>query len=294
MLPFLRTLFIILTGSFTMLTSAQEIVPIPITVNDESIQWDTEERQYHSAIWDTEVVTNVAKPTMQVFRPDGPYNSGTSVVICPGGGLYAHSINSEGNDVAEWLSKRGVTAFVLKYRLVPTGADGTADLNTDGNQVLPKAKKVLPLSVADAHEAIKHIRNNSHIYNIDPQRIGIMGFSAGGAVTMQAWASGNGENAPDFIAPIYAWMDIVDNYEVKTGAVPAFIACATDDPLGLASASVRIYKEWNEAGNSAELHMYAKGGHGFGMRQQNLPSDQWIVHFGSWLVGQGLLKQWAE
>lgn len=272
-----------------MSTMAQEIVQLSIAKNDPTVEWADEEMDYFSTSWQTRVITNVSQPSMMVYRAPEGIATGTSVVICPGGGLYAHSIESEGTSVAEWLSKRGVTAFVLKYRLVPTGEDGTKQLSEEWEEGTRKAASLLHLSVDDALQAISLIRSNAAEYNIDATKIGLMGFSAGGAVTMGATYSSNLSNRPDFIAPIYAWMDIVPKSEMPKDAGPAFIACASDDPLGLAPASVKIYQDWMSANNLSELHMYANGGHGFGMRPNGNNSDKWIEHFGEWLRGQGLL-----
>lgn len=268
---------------------AQEIVDLPIAKNDASINWPDQEKDYFSNIWQTRVITNVSKPSMMVYRAPEGIATGTSVIICPGGALYAHSIESEGIAVAEWLAKRGVTAFVLKYRLVPTGEDATKEIAEEWQEGTKKAANLLHLSVDDALQAISHVRTKAADYNIDTDKIGLMGFSAGGAVTMGATYGSDVTNRPDFIAPIYAWMDIVPASTMPTDAGPAFIACASDDPLGLAPASVKIYQDWMAANNLSELHMYANGGHGFGMRPNGKNSDKWIEHFGEWLRGQGLM-----
>ena len=280
--------FLILT--FNMSLMAQEIIKLPITETDESIDWNKKEKQYFSEIWQTEVVTNVIQPTMEVFRPDAEKNTGAAVIICPGGAMYALSIESEGNQVAKWLAERGVTAFVLKYRLVPTGADATKEMNDDGERVLLKAGNVLPLGISDGLNAIQYVRASAEKYQIDPNKIGIMGFSAGGAVTMGATFNYDPTNKPNFIVPVYAWMDIIPQSTTPSDAPPIFVVCASDDPLDLAPASVKLYSAWLKAGKSAALHMYAKGGHGFGMRKQNLPSDKWIERFGEWLESEGFLK----
>jgi acetyl esterase/lipase len=275
----------------TVSSFAQEIIELPISKSTKFPTWEGAEKEYFSEIWQTQVVTNVSKPTIKVFRPDPALANGTSVVICPGGGLYALSIDSEGNDVAKWLNTKGVTAFVLRYRLVPTKEDGVKQLTIDGIEVPNKAKTVLPLSAEDALNAIDYVRTNANSFGINPDKIGLMGFSAGGAVTMAATFSAEEKNKPNFIAPVYAWMEIVPDSEVPVDAPPAFIVCASDDPLRLAPASVKLYSDWLNKGKIAELHMYAKGGHGFGMRKQNLPSDTWIERFGEWLTVMGWMEQ---
>jgi len=276
---------------FSINLCAQEIIPLAITIVDEDITWEKKESIVFTDAWQTEIIANVKTPTLEVFRANPELNTGTSVVICPGGGLYALAINKEGNYVAKWLAERGITAFVVKYRLVPTTLEATDQLREDGADVLVKARKVLPMSTSDALNAIDYVRKNSTKYEIKPDRIGLMGFSAGGAVTMEATYKCEKHNRPDFIVPVYAWMVIVEETAPPIDAPPAFVVCASDDELDLAPASVKIYSDWLAAKKSASLLMYAKGGHGFGMNTNNLPSDNWIQRFQEWLIGQELLDK---
>ena len=264
----------------------QKIIDLPKT--DDGHEWRTAEREYFTEDWQNSVITNVSQAQLHAFIPEKP--NGTAVIIAPGGAMYALSIDSEGRDVAKWLTQKGITAFVLKYRLVPTGEDGVKDMNDDGNNVEVKARKILPFAVEDAMNAIQHIRSNSISYGVNPSKIGLIGFSAGGAVTMTTRYQCQDYQCPDFIGPIYAWMNIVDVQQIDKTAKPIFVACAQDDPLDLAPATVALYQQWNSAGLPAELHLYAKGGHGFGMNKQGLPSDQWIQHFYDWMVAEGLVE----
>jgi predicted esterase len=111
-----------------------------------------------------------------------------------------------------------------------------------------------------------------------------MGFSAGGAVTMEAAYTSISKNQPNFIAPIYPWMLIVDKQKVPLNKPPAFISCANDDPLMLATPSVQIYQDWISAGAEAELHMFSKGGHGYGMNKINAPVDRWSQLLIDWIL----------
>ena len=285
----MKYLHLLLIMMIPTLLLSQEIVHLP-SENSLEIEWKGSEKTYYSEIWKTQVVTNVSKPSMEVCRPDPSLTNGTAVIIAPGGGLYAHSINSEGNDVARLLNSKGITAFVLKYRLVPTGEDAVADLNTDGEQVTVKATKVLPLSTEDGLNAIRYVRKHSEELGVDSNKIGFMGFSAGGAVTMSVIYNSSKEDRPDFLVPVYPWMDIVPSHETPSNGPPMFIICATDDPLGLAPASIALYTSWAKKGISTELHMYSKGGHGFGMKTQGLPSDNWIERFYDWSIAEGLTK----
>ena len=252
--------------------------------------WESEEKNYFSEIWQNQVVTNVSVPTMEIFKPEKP--NGTSVIIAPGGGLYALSIKSEGTDVAKWLNEKGITAFVLKYRLVPTGEDGVAEISEEGStnpqRIMERVKPVLPLSIADGLSAVSYVRSNAEGLGLNPDKIGFMGFSAGGAVTMGVTFNCTKENRPNFIVPVYPWMTVIPKYQVPEDAPPMLIICATDDPLGLAKDSANLYMAWLNENHSVGLHMYAKGGHGFGMKKQGLASDNWIAQFHSWALSQGL------
>jgi acetyl esterase/lipase len=290
----MKTKGVLIVSLFSMAIGlAQEIIKLPNT-GGENITWENPEREYFSEIWQTQVVTNVSKPTMQVFKPHKENNSGTAVIVAPGGGLYAHSINSEGNDVGRWLAEKGITVFVLKYRLVPTGEDGVKEISDLGasnpKKIGEEVAKVLPLSIQDGLNAISHVRENAKTYNINPAKIGFMGFSAGGAVTMGVGYSYEEKNRPNFLVPVYAWTDVIAVKEPKTDVPPTLLICATDDPLGLAKGSIELYESLRKSGKSVALHMYAKGGHGFGMKKQGLPSDNWIQRFYDWSVSEGITE----
>ena len=258
-----------------------------------SENWNWDEKVNEKNMWNTKVVYNVSHPTLTVFIPDASVANGTAVIICPGGAFHALSINSEGFDVASWLVKKGIVCFVLKYRLAHSLTDDPV------KEVMDKSGKkefndenaaVIPLEIADGRTAIVYVRKHASEYRISPDRIGIIGFSAGGTVTASTAYNYTAENRPDFVAPIYAYMPEFLQSTVPNDAPPMFLAAATDDQLGLAPHSVDLYNKWVAAKHSAELHLYAKGGHGFGMRTQNIPTDTWIDRFADWLNAQGFLK----
>lgn len=283
-------LLLVCAGGITGI-AAQEIVNIP---HEKAVgtTWKGGEKSYYSELWQNDVVTNVSIPSMEVFRPENP--NGVSVIVAPGGGLYGLSIKSEGTDVAQWLNEQNITAFVLKYRLVPTGEDGVQELTDDaandptriGERVLP----VLPYSYADGLAAIKHVREHSSRYKIDPAKIGFMGFSAGGAVTMGVAYNYDATNRPDFLVPVYPWTVVMPVQKAPEDAPPMFVICASDDPLDLAPGSIELYSSWLTAKKPVALQMYAKGGHGFGMKSQGLPSDNWIKRFHEWAIAQGIVN----
>ena len=135
-----------------------------------------------------------------------------------------------------------------------------------------------------------YVKQHAAEFGVSPDRVGIIGFSAGGTVAAGAALRYAPEGTPAFVAPIYAAASMFKDYPVPADAPPIFIAAATDDNLGLAPDSVALYQKWVDAHKSAELHMYAKGGHGFGMRQHNIPTDHWIDRFADWLQLEGFLK----
>ena len=246
---------------------------------------------YYSTLFDNQVVTNVVVPTVTPVVPD--VANGTAIVVAPGGGFHALSIESEGFEVAEWLADLGVSAFVLEYRLVPCGDDAVAELvtkmTTDLDGVHAEMNEIAPLAAADARAAVAWIRDRAADLGVRPDRVGFIGFSAGGNVTMRVAYANQKRERPDFIAPIYASVRGCDLAEPPAGSGPMFIVAATDDGLGLAGDSVLIYETWRRAGVPVELHLYATGGHGFGMKRQGLPSDSWIDRFGDWLTANDLL-----
>src|SRR3954453_9061624 len=181
-LSFLFLLFVIITAH-----AQQKVIPLYNGPAPGSENWTWDEVENDNNAWKTKIVYNVSKPTLNVFLPDASAPAtGTAVIICPGGGFHALSINSEGYDVANWLTKKGVTCFVLKYRL---GHSSTNDPAGELGARMAKpgfsdtVKSIIPLAVADGKAAIAYVRQHAAEYNINPDKIGIMGFSAGGTVT---------------------------------------------------------------------------------------------------------------
>jgi acetyl esterase/lipase len=162
---------------------------------------------------------------------------------------------------------------------------------TKGQKIEEDVKPIIKLAMADGQAAVGYVRQHAKEYGINPERIGIIGFSAGGTVAASVAYNYAPDTKPNFAAPIYLQYEWAIRGNVPADAPPMFILAATDDQLGLAPHSISLYSDWTKARKSAELHMLAKGGHGFGMRKQNLPSDHWIELFASWLDGQGLLKK---
>jgi acetyl esterase/lipase len=283
--------FLLLFAVVVMPTTGHAaMIPLYPDGNPDAARWTQPERSYHSTIFGTEVVTNVSEPSLRAYPVPRDRANGAAVVIAPGGGFHALSIDSEGTDVARWLNERGIGAFVLRYRLVPTGEDGVAELIAKAPEVARTDMAAFGLLAGeDGLQAMRIVRSRAAEWGIDPDRIGFMGFSAGGAVAATVAFGYDEATRPAFVAPIYAGLGAHAGTGARPDAPPMFVAAATDDQLGLARDSVALYQTWLDAGRSAELHLYARGGHGFGMRTQNLPTDGWIERFGDWLGVIGVL-----
>src|SRR5258708_25655188 len=179
---FLRALCLLLFRA--PFAAAQDVIPLSPGRPPGSTQENYPEKEYFSKNWNTEVVANVTKPTLTVFKPSPDLRNGTAVVICPGGGFMALSITSEGVDVAKYLAAKGVTAFVLKYRLAHTGEDATQEFMAavaSSEKFEATVGKVIPLAVADGLAAVAYVRKHAAEFGVSPDRVGIIGFSAGGA-----------------------------------------------------------------------------------------------------------------
>lgn len=277
---------------------AQKIIKLYNSKAPGSETWNWTEKEMYSNLFKTQLVYNVAEPTLTVYQPPANIATGTSVIIAPGGGFQVLSINSEGVEVAKWLNAKGVTCFVLKYRLAQSKTDDPAaemmEKIADHNKFEAENALVIPLAMNDGLAATKYVRSHAVELGISPHKIGFMGFSAGGTVTMSVVYHADDESRPDFIAPIYAYAPPSIGSIIPKQTTPAFIAVANDDQLSLTPNSVEIYSKWLAAKQPAELHVYEKGGHGFGMRKQYLPTDKWIDDFGDWLQQHGLLRPLNE
>ena len=267
----------------------QKIIPLYKGVPPGTEKWTYNEK----STADSNIVYNVSHPTLTVYLPDPNIATGTAVIVCPGGGFYILGIKNEGTKVADYLTKKGIKVFLLKYRLGQSMTDNPGeelDGNMHKNDFDEKIKSLIPYSVADGHEAIRYVRTHAAEYGIAPNRIGIIGFSAGGTVAACSAFNYDADDRPDFVAPIYSYIPPSLQGTIAADAPPLFLAAASDDPLGLASHSVDLYSRWLASKHQVELHIYTKGGHGFGMSKQNITTDTWIDRFGDWLGLLGLLK----
>jgi acetyl esterase/lipase len=230
-------------------------------------------------------IANVTHPTLTVFLPEPTKATGTAVIICPGGGFRFLSFTHEGTDLAQWLNSVGVAAFVLKYRLERTG---DAD-EKDAAKMFERRKTVIPLAIADGQQAIKVVRAHAAEWGIAKDRIVFLGFSAGGLVASGVALQHDAESRPNFSVLLYPGTP--DDLTAPADLPPVFMVQADDDKtVTPVDHSIKLYELWKKAGVSAELHIYSRGGHGFGMHKKNLPLDTWPDRLHDWLDLQGLLK----
>ncbi len=227
---------------------------------------------------------DVTDPTLTAFVPSNP--NGIAVIIAPGGAFHYLVYDLEGTAVAKKLNEKGITAFVLKYRLVhedPAHPYYNKMMETRNFKMLDSVSApVIKLALQDALTAMKYVSQHAAEYKIDSNKIGFMGSSAGGTIAMSVAYNALEESRPNFVSVVYCANDIIGS-KVPSVRTPIFIACASDDEYGFAANSVQIYSKWLEANQPVELHIYERGGHGFIMKKQSLPCDAWLERFTDWL-----------
>jgi endo-1,4-beta-xylanase len=234
------------------------------------------------------VVTDINDPSITPFLPDKDKATGIAVIIAPGGGHMFLSINHEGYDVGRYLAAHGVAGFVLKYRLARA-------------ENSPYSVQVHALM--DAQRAIRLIRSRAAEWGVDPHKIGILGFSAGGEVAMlSATRYGKpvpGSNdavdqfdcKPDFQALLYpGGLNNPSSIPVDKDTPPAFLCCTNTDPSRIPANLAAFYLVLKAAGVPVELHIYGSGGHGWGVRPTGRPAATWTDRFMDWMGDRGLLK----
>ena len=251
------------------------------------------ESWYHQ--YGKDFARNVTVATLTPYLPDPAKATGTAVIVAPGGGFRSLSMENEGSDVARALAANGVAAFVLKYRLIQTPADMAAydasmkamfagagrPRTTSGS---PPAFPSLAPQLADSRAAFSLIRKRAGEWHIDPARIGMVGFSAGAALTLQT-ALQEPDTKPAFIGIIYGPLAPVT---VPADAPPMFVALAADDPI-FGHGGTGLIQSWMHASRPVEFHLYEQGGHGFGMYPKTTTSTGWFDAFVSWMRMHGWL-----
>ena len=285
---------------FTVAAAAQQkVIQLYPGAAPGSEKWTWNETENSDNMYKAHTIFNISHPTLTVYPADTTVqNTGTAVIVCPGGGFHSLSIMQEGYAVVAWLQKKGITAFLLKYRLThTTGGDPYKQENEDRKNPGADAERniIADMAVTDGRTAIAYVRAHAAEYGIVPSKIGFIGFSAGGYIATAMAYDYTMENRPDFVAPIYG--PFPEKYKAETisaDAPPMFIAAASDDTYGLNMSSVSLYEAWIKAKHSAELHIYNTGGHGFGMNTQNIPTDSWRDRFSDWMGQLGYLKPLSD
>jgi acetyl esterase/lipase len=267
------------------------------TPGDAGIDGQETTRVYESGIIDgpTKLITNVSKPTLTVCAPAKEKNTGTAMIICPGGGYHNLFWELEGEEVAAWLNSQGMTGIILKYRCPRRPGD---------------IKGEPPLGpLLDAQRAVSLVRGRAAEWGIDPKRIGMVGFSAGGHLAL-ATATSFGKRTyepidaidevscrPDFAVLCYSgYLKAKDKDEIAPGlripadTPPIFLAHSTDDKISDAEHSAFMYVALKRAGVPVELHIYATGDHDFGVRQNEKLPSSWTNLCVNWLRSRELVR----
>ena len=289
-----------LTRLFFLLTLSLSFAPLPARAAAPADRpvvplWPagapgSEARRAEPEKIDGDKVSNIHHPSLTVYLPPADRATGTGVVVVPGGGHRVLVMNHEGYNVGAWLAQRGIAAFVLKHRL---GRDVSAP---EGQQ--PYQWDVHGL--ADGQRALRLVRARAADWQVNPARVGMLGFSAGGEVVfLAAMRAAQGDPAapdpvdrqsarPDFQALIYPGKSgLIDP---QPGAPPVFLAAGYNDRPDISEGLAQVYLRFKKAGVPAELHLYAGAGHGFGLRETNRsPAGAWPQRFVEWLADRKLL-----
>ena len=271
--------------------------PDAIVLNTGALPGAKAQESWHSQ-YGSVFARNVTVATLTPFLPDPARATGAAVIVAPGGGFKTLSMNNEGWDVAKALADQGVAAFVLKYRLNQTPQEMAA-FEDDMRKMFSGTARPRPPSpqdsaatlapqIADARAAFALVRARAGTWHIDPDRIGMVGFSAGAMLTMATTLHGQ-DAKPAFIGDIYGPLAAVT---VPADAPPLFIALAADDPL-FGNGGFGLIDSWRAAKRPVEFHLFEQGGHGFGMYQKTTTSTGWFDAFARWLDMHGYLKRKA-
>ena len=237
-------------------------------------------------------VRNVTSPTLTPFLPKPGTATGAAMIVAPGGGFLGLSIEKEGWRIAQWLADRGIAAFVLKYRVLPTPAsqaefaDKMAVVLKGGNPGFAPPEDTPAAAYADGIAALRYVRGHAAALGVDPRRVGFMGFSAGGFLT-RSLVERAGADRPDFAAPIYPNMAAI---AVPADAPPLFVLIGDQDFLLARVKGFPLVDAYRAAGRPVEFHLLAGVGHGFGPGDKGTASEDWLVLLRRWLAAGGWLS----
>jgi len=252
---------------------------------------------------ETGEVDNVSRPTMTVYSPKGK-NTGAAVVVFPGGGYQILAIDLEGTEVCDWLTLKGITCVLLKYRVPNTGPHHDDGCNCQMN---PKA----PMALEDAQRTMGLVRFHAAEYHIDPHKVGVLGFSAGGHLVADISthfdkhlypavdAADKESRRPDFAVALYPghlWSShkgfvLNPDVPVTRRTPPTFLLQAEDDHVDNVNQSLVYYIALKNAGVPVEMHLYAQGGHAFGLRRTKFPITRWPELVETWLGTIGMISK---
>jgi len=290
-----------------LISVAQEVIqlwpdgppnPLPNVGPEATYRWPAAGRD------NTLMLRNVSEPTLTVFAPETGKSNGVGVVVCPGGGWRILAWEHEGVDLAHWLAERGYTAFLLKYRVMATPDDPAVfeasipGSNKQLNAPRPASQsprslmgvirdetmlKAIDVAAMDGRRAVAIVRERAKDWGVDPAKVGMIGFSAGAFLAADVAMDPQGPPLA-FVAPIYGGE--TRGKPVPADAPPLFTCIAGDDRY-LFKVVEGLYADWSNADRPAEIHIFTRGGHGFGMVRQGIPADRWIDLFGDWLKDIG-------
>ncbi|MDR3472842.1 MAG: alpha/beta hydrolase fold domain-containing protein [Devosia sp.] len=254
------------------------------------IPWSDRPRRYSR---------NVAIPSVTLHQPPAGQANGTTLIVAPGGAFHFLMIDYEGHDMAHWLTGLGVTVCVLKYRVART-PDVDEEVMTFRDELQKRLahsrgdnprpsllQEVRQMGEDDGRQAVRFVRAHAAEWGIDPARIGIAGYSAGGGVALGAALQHDAQSRPDFAVGIYA--SYRDGLAAPENPPPLFLAISDDDPSVPSLSSTHLYEAWHKAGGTAELHVFGNGAHGWGMAQDGVLADSWTRLFENWLRWRGLI-----
>lgn len=257
-------------------------------------------------------IANVSEPSVSVFLPSATTATGAAIVVAPGGALRALGWDNEGVKVARWLNEHGIAALVLKYRtlqLATAGAGGRAagaspvgsssagpprqeleirKANANPEPDNPALAAVLRMAIADARQALRLARRNATAWRIDPARVGIMGFSAGGGVAVGTALDERSDASPDFLVSLYG--PSLQDVDVPAHAPPLFIAVGATH-FNVTNGCLALFAAWKAAGKPAEIHVYDQVSAGFGMSKRGRPVDSWSERLLEWLAARNLVSR---
>jgi acetyl esterase/lipase len=282
-----------------------KMTPIPIPAQPNAIELGTgvlpnapNPESWHSQ-YGSVFARNVTVATLTPFLPDPAKATGAAVIVAPGGGFRTLSMENEGWDTARALQAKGVAAFVLKYRLNQTPADmpGFERSMHEMFSGVARAPRLNPEQaiaglapqIADSRAAFALVRKRAAEWRIDPDRIGMVGFSAGAMLTMATTLAGQ-DAKPAFIGIIYGSLAPVTP---PADAPPMFVTLAADDPF-FANSGFGLIDSWRTAKRPVEFHLYEQGGHGFGMYPKQTTSTGWFDAFSRWIGMHGMLSPRAR